>query len=215
MFFVFDGVDGAGKSTQLELFVSWLRTQDHDVVTCKDPGSTELGERIRSVLLGKHEIPISMRAEMMLFTTARTQLIEQIVRPALANHQTVVLDRYIFSTVVYQGHAGDLDPDELWTINRIATNGLIPDVTFVLDLPVEIAMQRLGNSLDRMESRGPEYFERVRAGFLQEAERWPDQVDVIDATRSPEEMQAEIQTIAAGYLERLSRQDSDTSGRKI
>lgn len=204
MFFVFDGVDGAGKSTQLEMFVQWLQTQDHDVVTCKDPGSTELGERIRSVLLGKHEIPISMRAEMMLFTTARTQLIEQIVRPALAKNQTVVLDRYIFSTIVYQGHAGDLDPNELWTINRIATNGLIPDATFILDVPVEVAMTRLGDSLDRMESRGAEYFERVRAGFLSESERWPDQVDVIDATRSPAEIQAEIQTIAAGYLQRSS-----------
>ena len=113
MFFVFDGVDGAGKSTQLEMFVQWLGDEGHDVVTCKDPGSTELGEKIRHVLLGKHEIPISMRAEMMLFSTARTQLIEQIVKPALKKHQTVVLDRYIFSTVVYQGHAGDLDPDEL------------------------------------------------------------------------------------------------------
>ncbi len=97
MFFVFDGVDGAGKSTQLELFVQWLRDEGHDVVTCKDPGSTELGERIRSVLLGKHEIPISIRAEMMLFTTARTQLVEQIVKPALEKKQTVVLDPTNFS----------------------------------------------------------------------------------------------------------------------
>ena len=103
MFFVFDGVDGAGKSTQLDMFVQWLEQQDHDVVTRKDPGSTLLGERIREVLLGKHEIPISMRAEMMLFTAARTQLIQEIVKPALEQRKTVVLDRYVFSTVVYQG----------------------------------------------------------------------------------------------------------------
>ncbi len=201
MFFVFDGVDGAGKSTQLEMFVQWLRDeQSRDVITCKDPGSTELGERIRALLLGKHEIAISMRAEMMLFTTARTQLIEQIVKPALANNQTVVLDRYIYSTVVYQGHAGDLDPEELWTINRIATDGVMPEATFLLDLPVEVAMQRLGDSLDRVESRGAKYLERVRQGFLSEAKRWPEGVELIDATRSPEEMQKQIRGLATAYL---------------
>ncbi len=202
MFFVFDGVDGAGKSTQLEMFVDWLRKQNHDVVTCKDPGSTELGEQLRTVLLGKHETPISMRAEMMMFTTARTQLIQQIVKPALAKKQTVVLDRYIFSTVVYQGHAGDLDPEELWTVNKIATEGLMPDATFILDVPVEVAMQRLGESLDRMESRGQEYLDRVRKGFLKEAKRWPECVDIFDATQTPDEIQTKIQIAATGYMKR-------------
>lgn len=202
MFFVFDGVDGAGKSTQLEMFVDWLHKQNHDVVTCKDPGSTELGEQLRTVLLGKHETPISMRAEMMMFTTARTQLIQQIVKPALAKKQTVVLDRYIFSTVVYQGHAGDLDPEELWTVNKIATEGLMPDATFILDVPVEVAMQRLGESLDRMESRGQEYLDRVRKGFLKEAKRWPECVDIFDATQTPDEIQTKIQIAATGYMKR-------------
>lgn len=200
MFFVFDGVDGAGKSTQLDMFVQWLEKQGRDVVTCKDPGSTQLGERIREVLLGKHEIPISMRAEMMMFTAARTQLIQEIVKPALEQRKTVVLDRYVFSTVVYQGHAGDLDPEEIWTINRIATQNVFPDVTFILDVPVEVATKRLGDSLDRMESRGNEYFEKVRQGFIDEAKRWPDGVDLIDATKSPEEIQAEIRKLATEYM---------------
>ena len=209
MFFVFDGVDGAGKSTQLEMFVNWLRCQEHDVVTCKDPGSTELGERIRSVLLGDHDIPISMRAEMMLFTTARAQLIQQIVKPALANNQTVVLDRYIFSTVVYQGHAGDLDPEELWTVNRIATESTMPDVTFLLDVPVDIAMTRIGDSRDRMESRGPEYFEKVRQGFIDESSRWPDRVEMVDAMRSPIEIHSDICERATKYIKRKSTQPTD------
>ncbi|MDG1874596.1 MAG: dTMP kinase [Mariniblastus sp.] len=208
MFFVFDGVDGAGKSTQLQMFVQWLSDRGHDVVTCKDPGSTELGERIRGVLLGDHEIPISMRAEMMLFTTARTQLIQQIVKPALNEKKTVVLDRYIFSTVVYQGHAGELNPDELWSINRVATEGIMPDTTFILDVPVDVAMQRLGDSLDRMESRGIEYFEKVRAGFIREAQQWPDQVEVIDATRSPDAIQSDIRDRAIAYIERKSANQS-------
>ena len=202
MFFVFDGVDGAGKSTQLEMFVQWLAEQGHDVVTCSDPGSTELGEQIRAILLGKHETPISMRAEMMLFTTARTQLIQQVIKPALALGQTVVLDRYIFSTVVYQGHAGDLASDDIWSVNRIATENHLPDATFILDVPVDIAMSRLGKTLDRMESRGNEYFERVRNGFLLESERWPDTVDVIDATRDPNEIQSDIRKLAIKYIKR-------------
>ena len=200
MFFVFDGVDGAGKTTQLEMFVLWLQEQGHEVVTCKDPGSTVLGERIRSVLLGDHETPISMRAEMMLFTTARTQLVQEIIKPALESGKTVVLDRYVFSTVVYQGHAGDLDPEEIWTINRIATQNVFPDVTFVLDVPVEVAVKRLGDTLDRMESRGNEYFEKVRKGFVDEVERWPDGAELIDATQSPDEIQTDIRRLAANYI---------------
>jgi len=109
MFFVFDGVDGSGKTTQLNLFADWLGQQGHDVVTCKDPGTTELGERLREILLHQSETPIHIRSEMMMFTTARTQLVEQIIRPALDAGKSVVLDRYVLSTVVYQGHAGDLD----------------------------------------------------------------------------------------------------------
>lgn len=211
MFFVFDGVDGAGKSTQLEMFVNWLTCQQHDVVTCKDPGSTELGERIRSVLLGDHEIPISMRAEMMLFTTARTQLIQQVIKPALASNKTVVLDRYIFSTVVYQGHAGDLDPEELWVINRIATESTMPDVTFLLDVPVNVAMKRIGESRDRMESRGTEYFEKVRQGFIHESERWPDCVELVDATRTPVEIHSDICERAAKYIQRKSSETNNAT----
>lgn len=196
MFIVFDGIDGAGKTTQLNQLQDWLTQRGRDCVRCKDPGSTELGEQLRAILLGKHEIPIHVRAEMMMFTTARTQLIEQIVRPALADGKTVLCDRYLLATIVYQGHAGDLDPEELWTVNRIATSNLMPDITFILDLPVKAAMKRLGDDLDRMESRGTEYFERVRKGFLHEASQLQQsqQVQVIDADRGPDEIQAEIQT---------------------
>lgn len=205
MFFVFDGIDGAGKSTQLERFVRWLQESGHDVVSCTDPGSTELGERLRAILLGKHEIPIAMRTEMMLFTTARTQLIEQIVKPALARNQTVVLDRYVFSTIVYQGYAGELNPDDVWAVNRIATGGVMPNVTFILDVPVSVAMQRLGSSLDRMESRGSEYLERVRSGFMKVAQQWPQEVELIDATRTPEVIESDIQESARLHWERIER----------
>ena len=123
---------------------------------------------------------------------------EQIVRPALAAGKTVVLDRYILSTVVYQGHAGQLDPDDIRTVNRIATQGLLPDITCVLDLPVDLAMKRLGESLDRMESRGAGYFEKVRSGFLHEIESDDSgTVHAIDADRSIDEMQVHVRQLVA------------------
>lgn len=200
MFFVFDGVDGAGKTTQLQRFVGWLEQNGHEVVTCKDPGSTSLGEQLRAILLGKHQTPISMRAEMMLFTTARTQLVDEIVLPALAAKKTVVLDRYIFSTIVYQGYAGNLDAEDIRKVNYIATAGLMPDATFILDIPIDVAMKRLGESLDRMESRGQAYFEKVRAGFLEEVDRWPTGVELIDANQPIDSIHDEIIQKAKAYL---------------
>ena len=200
MFIVFEGVDGAGKTTQLTQLVQWLEHRGITVVTCKDPGSTELGEQLRSILLESADTPISMRAEMMMFTTARAQLVDEIVRPALAAGKTVVLDRYIYSTIVYQGHAGNLPIDNIRQVNNIATEGLKPDLTFVIDLPVEVSMQRLGKSLDRMESRGAEYFEKVRAGFIAESERALKGIKLIDGNRSPEEIQTELQAITDRYL---------------
>lgn len=203
MFFVFEGVDGAGKSTQLKLFVEWLQANNHAVVSCKDPGSTELGEKLRAILLGQHDVPIHMRTEMMMFTAARTQLVQQVVKPAIERGQTVVLDRYILSTVVYQGHAGGLDPDEIWKVNQIATEGLLPDMTFVLDLRVETAIARLGKSLDRMESRGIEFMQQVRDGFMNEADRWPEKIVVIDADRRVDEIQTEIRDFAQRHIDRI------------
>ena len=198
MFFVFEGIDGAGKSTQLNRFNGWLESMGHEVVTCADPGSTEA---LRAILLAKHSMPIHMRTEMMLFTAARTQLVEEIIKPALAAEKTVVLDRYLWSTVVYQGHASDLSSDSIWQVNRIATDGLMPDATFVLDLPVDTAMERIGKSLDRMESRGTEYMQKVRDGFLTEAKRFPDQVFVVDASQHPDHVAQEIQTVAQKLID--------------
>ena len=195
MFFVFDGVDGSGKTTQLNLFADWLSQLGHDVLTCKDPGTTELGERLREILLHQSETPIHVRSEMMMFTTARTQLVEQVLRPALSEGKTVVLDRYVLSTVVYQGHAGSLDPEALKKVNDFATDGLWPDHTFVLDVETDLAMQRLGDDLDRMESRGRDYFEKVRRGFLAEAEGRSD-VSVLDASEKVDSIAQSIREIA-------------------
>lgn len=196
MFYTFDGLDGTGKSTQLRLFADWLRAQGHTVVTCVDPGSTALGEAIRKILLNSKGTPISRTSEMLLFMAARAQLVEEVIRPALEAGKTVVSDRYLLANVVYQGHAGGLDVETLWRIGEVATAGISPDRTFLLDMPPEAATGRIGRELDRMESHGAEYRAQLRAGFLAEATRRPEIV-VIDAARSIDAVHADIVAHAA------------------
>ena len=202
MFFSFDGIDGVGKSTQVRLFEQALRSHGFDVVLCRDPGSTPLGERIRELLLSiDSATPINRRSEMLLYMAARAQLVDQIIRPALDADRVVVADRYLLANVVYQGHAGGLDPQQIWQVGQVATGGLMPDCVFVLDMSIESANLRLNRSLDRMESQGDEYRERVRQGFLVEAARATEQIHVIDAGQSVEAVQADIWRIAAKLLQ--------------
>lgn len=200
MFFSLEGIDGVGKTTQWQRLVDWLRQQGHDVVAARDPGSTALGERIRGVLLHDHGTPISRRSEMLLFMAARAQLVEEIIAPALARGQTVVTDRFLLSTVVYQGHAGGLDVDEVWQVGRVATAGVLPDLTLLLDLPLETAATRIQRSLDRMEQQGDEFRRRLRQGFLAEAARDPRRIAVIDAAPAADEVQAAIRAAVARKL---------------
>src|SRR5262249_2493041 len=136
------------------------------------------------------------RAEAFLYMAARAQLVEQTIRPALERGETVVCDRFLLANVVYQGHAGGLDPDELWRIGEMATGGLEPDLTFVLDLSPDAAAKRLNRQLDRMESQGDEFRRRLRDGFRTEAARRPDKIVLIDASRPIDAVQAEIRQAA-------------------
>jgi dTMP kinase len=202
LFFSFDGIDGVGKSTQVRLFEEALRARGFEVVLCRDPGSTPLGERIRELLLSiDSDTPINRRSEMLLYMAARAQLVDEIIRPALDAGRVVVADRYLLANVVYQGHAGGLDPQQIWQVGQVATGGLMPHCVFVLDMTIESANHRLNRSLDRMESQGDEYRERVRQGFLHEAVRAPEQIHVIDAGQSIEAVQADIWQIAATLLQ--------------
>lgn len=200
MFFSFDGLDGAGKTTQVALFCQWLAAAGYDVVTCRDPGSTPLGEAVRDLLLKSDTLAIGLTSEMLLYMAARAQLVEEVIRPALDAGRIVVSDRFLLSNVVYQGHAGGLDPEELWRIGQTATGGLLPAVSFVLDLEPQAAARRLRRNLDRMEQRGPEYRAALRRGFLAEAARRPHDVVVIDAAQSVEAVQAEIRAEAQKRL---------------
>lgn len=200
MFIVFDGIDGAGKSTQIESACKWLQADGNIVQRLADPGSTPLGKEMRRLLLEKSSLEISALSEMLMFMTARAQLVSEEIRPALSRGEIVVCDRFGFSTVVYQGHATGLDTDQIWKVNQIATGGLVADLTIMLDLPAELAFTRLRRSLDRMESRGLDYFERVRSGFLREAKRWPTGVAVIDANRPADAIENDVRKLITAVV---------------
>jgi dTMP kinase len=186
LFVSLDGIDGTGKSTQLGLLAERLGKLGLAVTTCSDPGGTEIGGKLREILLYGRQTQMSMRAESLMFMASRAELVERIIRPAIVRGEVVISDRFLLANVVYQGHAGGLDPSDLWTIGRFSTGGLEPDLTLVLDLPVDVARTRRKGAADRMESRGDWYFQRVRDGFLFEAQNWPDTTLVLDASGTPE-----------------------------
>lgn len=199
-FFSLEGVDGAGKSTQLALFERWLVENGHNVVTCRDPGSTRLGEAIREIVLAGSAGPACRRAEMLLYMAARAQLVEEVVSPALAAGKTVLSDRFLLANVVYQGHAGGLPVDAIWSVGDVATSGIAPDLSIVLDLSPEAALARVNRPLDRMERQGREFRRLLREGYLAEAKRRPERIVVIDASGSIDEVQVAIQQAARRVL---------------
>ena len=200
LFVSLDGLDGTGKSTQCRLLADWLRGRGLAVRECTDPGGTAAGGVVRELLL-HHRGALALRAEALLFMASRAQLVEEVIRPALAAGHAVVCDRFLLANVVYQGHAGGLDPGELWQIGRFATGGLEPDLTLVLDLPPGEALARRRRPPDRLESRDADYQARVRDGFLMEALRRPEQIRVIDARPPVEAVQERIREEVARVME--------------
>jgi dTMP kinase len=203
-FFSLDGIDGAGKSTQCRLLADWLRLQGRKVVECADPGGTEVGKVLRTLLL-EHQGQMSVRCEALLFMASRAQLLAEVIRPALETGTIVITDRFFLANVVYQGHGGGLDPDRLRELALFGTEGLEPDVTFVLDLPSGQALKRRKARPDRLESRDADYHERVRLGFRLEAERRPEQIVLVDASASTELVQERIRAEVTRVLDTYPR----------
>ena len=192
MFISLDGIDGAGKSTQIDLLRKVLESKGIQVVCFRDPGSTKLGEAVREILLHREDIPLASTSEMLLYMAARAQLVAEQLRPALAQGATVICDRFLLANVVYQGVAGGLNIDDLWSVGRCATGGLFPDATIVLDLEPEMAFKRIQRGHDRLEKRGLEYFRLVRQGFLDQISRAGGQFATIDAGQDIEQIHLQI-----------------------
>ncbi|MCB9840215.1 MAG: dTMP kinase [Phycisphaeraceae bacterium] len=200
-FLAFEGADGSGKSTQLQRFVAACRAAGLAVCEVREPGGTYVGERIRAVLLEHADEDICLRTEMLLYMASRAQLVESKVRPALEAGQLVVADRFVASTLAYQGAAGGLAEAEIRAVAQVATGGLMPDLNVVFDVDEATAAGRLSPLLDRMESRSREFHAKVRAGYLEQSRREPDRYAVVDARSGADEVFAAMM----GELERRSR----------
>jgi dTMP kinase len=199
LFISLDGLDGAGKSTQCRLLAEWLEGRGLKVTRCSDPGGTEIGDVLRGLLLDQRR-HMTLACEAFLFMASRAQLTAEVIRPALAAGRTVISDRFLLANVVYQGHAGGLDPEQVRSMCLLATDGLEPDVTFVLDLPIEEALARRQGPSDRMESRAADFHARVRAGFRAEAQRRPEKIILLDANQPVDKVQERIRQEVGRFL---------------
>jgi dTMP kinase len=190
MFVTFEGVDGSGKSTQAQLLVDWLRAQGRTVLHAREPGQTQLGESVRDLVLHGHEM--TPWAEAALFAAARAELIAREVRPALERGEDVVLDRYLDSSVAYQGAGRELGEDAVRSLSLTVTGGLLPDRTFLIDVDLETARARAAARPDRIEREDGAFAGRVAWGYRRIAAAEPGRVVAVDGTRVPDEIAAEI-----------------------
>ena len=182
MFITFEGVDGCGKTTQLKLVKEYLESKGRKVITLREPGGTEFSEKIREILLFSKD-NINSIAELMLFESARSNLVEYVIKPALADGVIVLSDRFYDSTTAYQGYGRGLDLEQVNACNMIATGGLKPDLTFYLEVPLEVAKSRSHDRVqDRIESAGDEFFNKVTSGFRAIAASEPERFVVIDSS---------------------------------
>ncbi len=202
LFVSFEGVDGVGKTTQVERLRAYLEAQGRTVVVTREPGGTALGKAIRQLLLHGVDggaVDIAPRAEALLFAADRAQHVAETIRPALERGEVVITDRYLDSSLAYQAGGRELTPEEIRSLSMWATNNLLPDRTYLLDMDPALSHNRLEHAEDRMESAGSEFQSRTRQSFLDLAAAEPNRFHVIDASQSIEQVwsaiEADIQTL--------------------
>ncbi len=205
LFVVFEGVEGSGKGTQIELAARFLRERGREVLVTREPGGTSMGERLRELLLDVATERLEPRTEALLFAASRAQHVATVIRPALDEGKVVLCDRYIDSSLAYQGWARGLGEQDVLTLNVWATQGLFPDLVVLLHLEPEEGLRRVGAEPDRIESEGPEFLDKVSDAYLKIAEEHPERFVVIDAGRPAEEVQASVREA----LERLLAEGRD------
>lgn len=191
-FIVFDGNEGCGKSTQAKLLQEALLQRQIHSILVRDPGTTRIGELIRAILLNPDHDEMSMRCEMLLYMAARAQMMKQMIQPALDAGQWVISDRFVSSTLAYQLGGDGLTADEIRTVGQIAIGHRWPDLTIILDMPVERSIARVQRAKDRIEQRPIEYHARVRQNFLEQARNCPDRYRVVNADQPPQIVHQEI-----------------------
>ena len=208
MFITFEGPDGSGKTTQMDLLMPFLAEKGLDTVRTREPGGTDIGDQIRSVIMNMKNKSMHPRSEILLFCASRAQLVEELIRPSLSEGKLVLCDRYADSTLAYQGYGHGLDRDALIRLLDFATGGLKPDMTLLFDISAEAGLRRrLTNheEWNRMDDYALQFHERVRSGYLAMAAAEPERWVVINADRTPDEIHAEVVSVLTEKLQRTDR----------
>jgi dTMP kinase len=203
MLITFEGLDFSGKTTQIKLLVEMLKSFGHDLIVVREPGGTHISEKIREILLDKKNLEMTQVAEILLFSAARNQLVNQVIKPSLQSGKVVICDRYYDSTTAYQGYGRGIDLDDVRRINKIATLGVVPDITFFVDIPIDEIKRRIEvakSSTDRMESSGNSFYEKVRKGYYEIAKAEPDRFYILDGLKNVETIHNEVWKIVNGKM---------------
>lgn len=212
MFITFEGIEGAGKSTAMHLLAEHLESRGHAVLLTREPGGSILGRKLRALLLDTRTGNLCSRAELFLFLADRAQHVSEIIRPALDERQIVLCDRYVDSTLVYQGYGRGIDVDRLRAVNVLATGGLMPHLTLLLDLPTEMGLVRAGRrnreegtviAEGRFDAESKQFHNRVRQGYLEQAAEEPDRFAIIDAVSPPDEVLLQCVSAVESRLQAL------------
>ncbi len=191
LFITFEGIDGCGKTTQINLLKNYLENNGYKVILTREPGAKGLGEKLREILLN-YDGEVSSNCESFLFLADRAQHIDTIIKPAIQNGVVVLCDRHTDSTVAYQGYGRSLDLDQIKQLNNIATSGIKPDITFILDIDIETSLIRIGKGRDRMENSGREFFERVRNGYIEISKQEPERVKLLNGKDTIDNLNKQI-----------------------
>jgi dTMP kinase len=207
MFITLEGPDGSGKTGQIPPLANFLTEKGYSVFCAREPGDTSIGEQIRNVLMDHKNKGMNPRTETLLFCAARAQLVEEILKPKLAEFDMVILDRYADSTLAYQGYGHHNDIELIQKLLDFATGGLKPDLTFLLDVDAQTGLERRqqgGGEWNRMDAYQLAYHKRVREGYLKMAKADPDRWKIVDAGQPPDVVQSELQGLLLSYLSNLS-----------
>lgn len=190
IFITVEGTDGSGKTTQIKLMDEYLRSKGHEVIITREPGGTKINEKIRSIILDPENQEMGMITETLLYASARAQLVSEVIKPALSEGKLVICDRFVDSSYVYQGFGRGLNLKLITEINRVALDGIAPDITFFFDISPDVALKRRIDSTgaDRIEKEKMEFHMRVYNGYIKLAMLYPDRIRTIDGKRSVEEI---------------------------
>lgn len=203
IFITVEGTDGSGKTTQIKLIEKYLVEQGREVVLLREPGGTKISERIRPIILDPDSTEMGNITEMLLYAAARAQLVEEVIRPSLADNKVVICDRFIDSTYAYQGYGRGIEMSILEMVNNVAINGVVPDMTLFFDIRPEVALERrmASSAADRIENESVMFHKRVYNGYIMLADRFPDRIRRIDGSGTVEKVWEEVRILLDSLLE--------------